>query len=199
MTFDIQGFEEYLMTYEGGNKDPSPAKAIAAHVKGFFRFTPETEPSYKALICFQSLQGYFTYLKATLKLCATTIQEKLRAIRQAIDYVAYVHNSNDYFVSRCQSVNNRLKVWGKAMTKDIRKQRHQNSLKSSYEVSVMLHLTSFMCYYNRWHQHRAHTISLHHRPLNHQYGKLLRLLREDHWFGRDWCHTDLFSSSDYIP
>ena len=140
MAFDLQGFEEYLKTYEGGNKDPLPAKAIAAHVKGFFRFTPETSPPYKALISFQSLQNYFTHLKATLKLCATTIQEKLRAIRQAIDYVSYLHDTNDQFVSRCQTVNNRLKVWGKALTKDIRKQRHQNSLKSSYEVSVILHL-----------------------------------------------------------
>ena len=136
MAFDIEAFEQHLQTYEGGNKDPSPAKATAAHVKAFFRFTPETTPPYKALMCFQSLQHYFAHLKTTMKFSATTIQEKLRAIRQAIDYVAYIHDGNYQLISRCQTVRDRLKIWGKALTKDIKKQRHENSLKSSYEVSM---------------------------------------------------------------
>ena len=110
VAFDIEAFEQHLQTYEGGNKDPSPAKATAAHVKAFFRFTPETTPPYKALMCFQSLQHYFAHLKTTMKFSPTTIQEKLRAIRQAINYVAYLHDGNYQLISRFQTVRDWLKI-----------------------------------------------------------------------------------------
>ena len=134
MAFNIDGFTEYLQTMEGGNKDVLPAKATAAHVRGFFRYTPETTPAYKALMSFQSLQCYFTHVKSTMKFSATTIAEKLRAVRQAIEYVAYLNEYNTEVTSRCQTVRDRLKIWGKALTKDIRKQRNENSIKSNYEV-----------------------------------------------------------------
>ena len=52
VAFDIDGFINYLQTLEGGNKDYEPAKAIAAHVRGFFRFTPSTTPPHLALLNF---------------------------------------------------------------------------------------------------------------------------------------------------
>ena len=134
VVFDIEDFTKYLQTMEGGNKDLLPAQAVAAHVKGFFRFTPETTPPHKALITYQSLQQYFTHLKSTMKFSATTIAEKLRAVRQAIEYVGYQHKDDIEITSRCQTVRDRLKIWGKALTKDIKKQRNENSIKASYEV-----------------------------------------------------------------
>lgn len=69
-----------------------------------------------------------------MKFSATTISEKLRGVRQAIEYVEYINEGNGEVTSRCQAVRDRLKRWGKALTKDIKKQRHENSLKSNYEV-----------------------------------------------------------------
>ena len=143
MSFDIEGFINYLQTMEGGNKDILPAKATAAHVRGFFRYTPETQPAYKALMCYQSLQNYFNHLKSTMKFSATTIAEKLRAIRQAIEYVSYVNEHDQEVISRGQTVKDRLKIWGKALTKDIKRQRNENLIKASYEVSVISHFIKF--------------------------------------------------------
>lgn len=63
VAFDTEGFINYLQTLDGGNKDYEPAKAIAAHVKGYFRFTPATKPPHMALLNFHSLQEYFTHMK----------------------------------------------------------------------------------------------------------------------------------------
>ena len=135
VNFDIAGFTNYLQTMEGGNKDVGPAKAIAAHVRGYFRHTPDRSPPHQALLEYQSLQQYFTHLKGTMEFAATTIAEKLRAIRQAIEYVAYENESDRDLVTRCLSVAARLKQWGKALTKDIRKQRNDCYIKASDEVT----------------------------------------------------------------
>ena len=57
VTFDIDGFIPYLQSMEGGNKDLLPEKATAAHIRSFFRFTPETTPPHKALLCFTKLKS----------------------------------------------------------------------------------------------------------------------------------------------
>ena len=135
VSFDIEGFTRYLQTLQGGNKDYEPAKAIAAHVRDFFRFTPSTKPPYMALLDFHSLEKYFGHLKS-IKFSVTTIADKLRALRQAIEYVMYEHSDEGSFqtYTKCQVVHNQLKNWGRALTKDIRKQRNQSSVKSSCEV-----------------------------------------------------------------
>ena len=69
-----------------------------------------------------------------MEFAATTIAGKLRAIRQAIEYVAYENESDGDLVTRCLSVATRLKQWGKALTKDIRKQRNDCYIKASDEV-----------------------------------------------------------------
>ena len=73
----------------------------------------------------------------------TTIAEKLRAIRQAIEYVSYLNEHDQEVISRGQTVKDRLKIWGKALTKDIRRQRNENLIKASYEVSVISHFIKF--------------------------------------------------------
>ena len=89
-----------------------------------------------ALLNFHALQDYFKHLKTTMKFSATTVADKLRALRNAIEYVQYQHSDegSSQTYSKCQEVKDRLKIWGNGLTKDIRKQRHQNSVKSSYEV-----------------------------------------------------------------
>ena len=66
-----------------------PSKAIAVHVRGYFQFKPPTDPPHMALINFRALTEYFKHLKSTMKYSATTIADKLRALRQAIEYVQY--------------------------------------------------------------------------------------------------------------
>lgn len=39
---------------------------------------------------------------------------------------------------KCQEVKERLKKWGNALTKDIRKQRNEHALKCSHEVCILL-------------------------------------------------------------
>ena len=122
---------------DGGNKAHDPAKAIGAHVRGYFQYTTPTTPPYLALTNFQSLTNYFMHLKTKMNYGPTTITEKLRAVRHAIDYVMYQQSagqgSHATFM-KCQEVKDRLKKWGNALTKDIRKQRHAQALKSSHEV-----------------------------------------------------------------
>ena len=52
-----------------------------------------------------------------MKFNATTIAEKLQAVRLASEYVAYLHEYDSEATSRCQTLENRLTKWGKALTK----------------------------------------------------------------------------------
>jgi len=138
VNFDIDGLIAYLQTLDGGNKAYELAKAIATHVQGYFQYTTPTQPPYAALLNFHSLTNYFTHLKKTMKFSATTIAEKLRALRQAIEYVIYQQSdegSHNTFI-KCQKVKDRLKKWGNSLTKDIRKQRNVQAYKSSQEVCI---------------------------------------------------------------
>ena len=67
------------------------------------------------------------HLKTKMNYSPTTITEKLRAIRHAIEYVMYQQSagqgSHATFM-KCQEVKDRLKKWGNALTKDVRKQTH---------------------------------------------------------------------------
>jgi len=113
VNFDIDSLIAYLQTLDGGNKAYEPAEAIAAHVQGYFQYTTPTQPPYAALLNFHSLTNYFTHLKKTMKFSATTIAEKLRALRQAIEYVIYQQSdkgSHNTFI-KCQEVKDRLKKY----------------------------------------------------------------------------------------
>ena len=52
-------------------------KAIAAHVRGYFQFTPSTNPPHMVLINFHALTEYFKHLKSNMKYSATTVADKL--------------------------------------------------------------------------------------------------------------------------
>lgn len=105
MTFDTT----YLQTLDGENKEHKPAKAIAANARKYIKFTPATTPAYMALLNFQSLQKYFMHLKSTMKFCATTVAEKIRSLRHAIDYVMYEHSDERSFTFKYIKVKDRLK------------------------------------------------------------------------------------------
>lgn len=118
--------QAYLQTLCGTNKDFNPAKAIAAHVRGFVQFIPPTNP-----------QMALVDLKNHLRLSPTTVADKLRAICHAIKYVQYQHSNeagNSHTYTKCQEVKERLNIWEKGLTKEIRKQQHHNFLKSHNEV-----------------------------------------------------------------
>ena len=136
VNFNIDGLIGYLQTLDGSNKDYEPAKAIGAHVRGYFQYTPPTRPPHAALLDFHALTNYFSHLKTERKFSATTISDKLRAIRHAIDYVMYEQSEEGSHSTliKCEQVKERLKKWGKALTKDIKKQRNRHALKCSHEV-----------------------------------------------------------------
>ena len=140
--FDIMGFASYLQTLDGGNKETKPAKAIAAHVKGYFQYSTPTKPPHMALLDFHKLQNYFTQLKSESNSSATTIADKLRAIRQAIEYVQYEQTDEGCSKThmKCQEVKDRLKKWGNGLTKDIRRQRNHMSIKSHHKVCKICHI-----------------------------------------------------------
>ena len=112
----------YLQTLDGGNKDHEPAKAIGAHVRGYFQFTKPTKPPHMALLNFDTLLKYFTHIKTKYR--ATTVADKLRAVRQAIEYVQFKQSEvgSSETNAKCQEVKERLQRWGRGLTKDIRKQ-----------------------------------------------------------------------------
>ena len=80
MKFDIKVLIGYLQTLDGGikNLDVEPAKAIGAHVRGYFQYIAPTMPPHLVLINFHSLM--VMHLKTTMKLSPSTIANKLRAI-----------------------------------------------------------------------------------------------------------------------
>jgi len=93
--FDIDGFIDYLQSLAGGNKSYNVARAIAADVAVFFQHTSHSSTStyYDILLDSTNLYNYIKHLQNDKQFTASTVSEKLRRLRQAIEFVEDRENS----------------------------------------------------------------------------------------------------------
>lgn len=139
--FDIDGFIDYLQSLAGGNKSYSVAKAIAADISLFFEQTSHSSTStyYDPLLDTNNLYKYINHLQTNKHFTASTISEKLRRLRQAIEYTEARENSikiDQELFSRCQRITSQLVKWGKSLHKEISIQRKKQDMISQQQVRV---------------------------------------------------------------
>lgn len=155
LCFDYNGFDDYLTSIAGGNKSKTTAKSIVTDIKNYFYFTNPTSeertPYYDLLLNMSHLKNYLQHLQHNFHFAATTISEKLRRLRLAVDYTLYKENPdecNTAMFMRCTKVITNLSKWGKSLSKDVQKQRHKQSLVSAQKVlhtsNVSLNDNSYM-------------------------------------------------------
>ena len=147
--FDINGFTEYLQSLSGGNKSYSVAKAIAADILLFYEQASHSSTStyYDILLNTSNLYNYINHLQNTKQFTASTVSEKLRRLRQAIEYTEAKENNtkvNQELFSRCQLITRLLIKWGKSLHKDIAKQRRKQDIISQQQVRVAHNPNDFL-------------------------------------------------------
>ena len=93
--FNVDGFIEYLQSLAGGNKSYSVAKANATDISTFFEQTSHSSVSkyYDILLDTNNLYKYINHLQNNKHFTANTISDKLRRLRQAIEYTEVSENS----------------------------------------------------------------------------------------------------------
>jgi len=128
--FDADGFIEYLQSLAGGKKSYSVAKAITADILTFLEQTSHSSTSsyYDILLDTSNLYNYVNHLQKEKQFTASTVSEKLRRLRQAIEFVETTENKmklDQKLLSRCQLISNLLSKWGKSLHKNIDKQRRE--------------------------------------------------------------------------
>lgn len=139
INFDCQGFLEYLQSLAGGHKTAIAAKAIVADIAHYYQSFSIMEPYYETLLHMENLKKYLHNLQDR-GYCATTVAEKIRRIRNGIEFIMFKENADETkadFYIRCQKVNDNLKKWGKALSKEIKKQRCKHAVESSKEVNII--------------------------------------------------------------
>lgn len=139
--FDFNGFYEYLTSIAGGKKSPTTAKSIVIDVQNYFYFTNPTSnttmPYYDLLLDMSHLKNYLHHLQQHFQFAATTISEKIRRLRLAIEYTLHTENANECNTSmfiRCTKILTNLTKWGKSLSKDIQQQRNKQALVSAQKV-----------------------------------------------------------------
>ena len=147
--FDIDGFIDYLQSLAGGNKSYNVARAIAADVAVFFQHTSHSSTStyYDILLDSTNLYNYIKHLQNDKQFTASTVSEKLRRLRQAIEFVEDRENSlklDQKLLSRCQLITSLLAKWGKSLHKEIAKQRRKQLTISEQQVKVAHNPSEFL-------------------------------------------------------
>ena len=147
--FDIDGFIEYLQSLSGGNKSYNVAKAIAADISLFFERISHgsTDTYYNILLNTRNLHDYIKHLQINKQFSPSTVSEKLRILRQAIEYTEAKENNlkvNHKLLSRCHLIAGLLTKWGKSLHKDIAKQRRKQNVISQQQVRAAHNPNEFL-------------------------------------------------------
>lgn len=93
-------------------------------------------PYYDLLLDMCNLKNYLQHLQ-NFKFAATTLSEKIRRLKLAIEYTLYRENADEcdtrMFI-RCTKIITNLTKWGKSLSKDIQHQRNKQALLSAEKV-----------------------------------------------------------------
>ena len=144
MKFDFTGFYDYLTSIAGGKKSPSSAKSIVTDVQNYFYYTNPnsntTLPYYDLLLDMDHLKNYLQHLQHNFQFAATTISEKIRRLKLAIEYTLHRENAdecNTNMFMRCTKILTNLSKWGKSLSREIQQQRNQHALVSVQKVFLI--------------------------------------------------------------
>ena len=151
LCFDFNGFTKYLTSIAGGKKSVSTAKAIVADIQNYFCFISDShKPHYDLLLDMENLKNYLQYLQQHFTFAATTISEKIRRLRLAIEYTLHIENSDEcdtIMFMRCTKILTNLLKWGKSLSKDIQRQHHKQSVKSAQKVCIAMYMYIYIYIY----------------------------------------------------
>ena len=116
-------------------------KSIATDVQNYFYYTNPnsntTMPYYDLLLDMDHLKNYLQHLQQNFQFAATTISEKIRRLRLAIEYTLHRENSDECNTSmfmRCTKILTNLSKWGKSLSREIQQQRNKHALVSVQKV-----------------------------------------------------------------
>ena len=77
------------------------------------------------------LKNYLEYLQQNFQFAATTISEKIRRLRLAIEYTLHTENANECNTTmfmRCTKILTNLTKWGKSLSREIQQQRNKQAM-----------------------------------------------------------------------
>ena len=133
---------EYLTSIAGGRKNKSSAAAIVAEIKCYYTFiegfSETAMPYYDYLLNLQYLKAYLDYLQEDCELAPTTVSEKLRRLKLAIEFTLFIENPTEtdaVLFTRAHQILMHLSKWGKSLSKGIKEQRRKHSLVSAKQVT----------------------------------------------------------------
>jgi len=140
--FDYLSFMEYLTSIAGGRKNKSSATAIVAEIKTYYKFTTQSATPakhyYDYLLNLQYLKAYLDYLQEGCQFAPTTISEKIRRLRLAMEFILFTENPTETdttLFTRTHQLMMHLSKWGKSLSKGIKEQRRKHSLVSAQQVT----------------------------------------------------------------
>ena len=142
MEFDFDSFQHYLQSIAGGRKNKTSATAITVELKNYYHFVAPFADSnvhyYDYLLNLKHLKSYLDYLQEDCEFAPTTISEKIRRLRMAMEFVLYKENpmeTNTSFFTRTHQIMMHLSKWCKSLSKGIKEQRRKHVFASAKQVS----------------------------------------------------------------
>ena len=148
--FDLKGFNAYLRTSAGGNRNRTTATAITSDLSIFFTVTAHSSSdayNIDSLFNETNLRSFFHHLKNMYK--PTTITEKLRRVKLAVQYTM---DSKENYISRGSSVLTLLTNWCHSLSQAVAIQRkgHSKCVHDDHETLLsdktkILHMVKLYC------------------------------------------------------
>ena len=94
-------------------------------------------PYHDLLLNMDKLKNYLEHLQQNFQFAPTTISEKIRRLRLAIDYTLHRENANECNTAmfmRCTKISTNLTKWGKSLSREIQQQRNKQAMVSIQKV-----------------------------------------------------------------
>lgn len=127
--FNFEGFTAYLRTPTGGYRNKATAQSITSDLIMFFNTTPiansDIYNNIDSLFDKTTLESFLCHIKIIKNYKATTITEKIRRLKLAIQYIMDLHKSDDYY-SRGNILLNLLTKRCHSLSQDVSRQRKGN-------------------------------------------------------------------------
>ena len=125
--FNFEGFTAFLRTPWGGKRKKTIAQSITSDLMMFFNMTKQS-CSIDSLFNITNLESFLCHIKTSKKYKATTMTEKLRRLKLAIQYIMQLNNGKDHtYSSRGSSLLKLLTEWCHSLSKDVTKQRNETT------------------------------------------------------------------------
>ena len=145
--FSFQRFKEYLRGI-GGLKNATTAAAIVNDVLLYFNNSAGSSTmlnnSYSKLFSRKSLEEFYDLMKTELSYKPSTIAEKFRRLRKAIDFIIYENLEDSKLAQRGLQYKELLNSWINSLSKQIKQQRHERGIMIDNEVAHTISPKEFL-------------------------------------------------------